>query len=115
MAEQEQSPLAKAIEAQNALVARTPPRPGPPSVRVRVLRAGVYNGPNHKALGRCEAGQVADVAAGAYAAALIASGAVELYQEPEAEAQAEAQAAVPEPPAVPRHTQARAPKARKHG
>lgn len=112
----EKTPLAKAIEAQNAVAALTPPRPGPPSARVRILRAGVYNGPNHKTLGRCEAGQVADIAVGAYAAALIANGAVELYTETEPQPEAQAIAPEPIPPAVPRHTQAqRTPKTRKHG
>lgn len=46
---------------------------------VMVLAAGVYNGPNNKSLGWCEASAVIRVAVGAYADSLIRDGLVAAY------------------------------------
>lgn len=51
-------------------------------MRVRVLVDGVYNGPGHRSLGVCRAGDVIEVQGGAYADSLIADGFVEPYVEP---------------------------------
>lgn len=47
-------------------------------MRVRVLVAGVYNGPGHRSLPWAEAGAVIDVATGPYGDALIQQGLVAL-------------------------------------
>lgn len=41
---------------------------------VRVIRPGVFNGPDNKRLPRADAGDVIEVAAGGYAESLIADG-----------------------------------------
>jgi len=46
------------------------------SVKVRVLKAGAYNGPDHKGLGNCRRGQIITTASGWYADWLIAEGLV---------------------------------------
>jgi hypothetical protein len=80
----EKSPLAKAIDAMNEQARKAPPRPAPSTETVRVLVAGVYNGARHKSLGWRKAGEVIEVAGGAYAADLVAAGLVERYEPPAA-------------------------------
>ena len=53
---------------------------------VRVLIRTVLNGPNHKALGWCNPGDIVDVASGVYARGLIEKGFVTTQLEPKAEA-----------------------------
>ncbi len=53
--------------------APTPPK-DPRSLTVKVLVAGVYNGPRHKALPPAKVGDIITVAAGAYADSLIEDG-----------------------------------------
>lgn len=98
----EQRPLARGIEAQNALAAQTPAKPGPPMETVRVLQRAVFNGPNHKSIGWRDTGDIIEVAAGAYAAGLIAAGLVERYVAAEP---VESTEAVPPPTVAPRHAQ----------
>lgn len=45
-------------------------------MRVRVLEAGIYNGPGHRALPAANVGDVIEVASGPYAELLLAQGAV---------------------------------------
>jgi len=53
-------------------------------MRVRVLEAGIYNGPGHRALPAANVGDVIEVADGAYADLLLAQGAVTQELSPEA-------------------------------
>ena len=46
---------------------------------VRVLEAGIYNGPEHKSLGQCEVGEIIPVVTGGYSQYLIENGFVEAY------------------------------------
>ncbi len=75
-----------------------------PGLTVIVVVPGLYNGPNHKSLGHCAAGQRIVVPPGPYAKHLLAHGLVELpgdAAEPEpAQTLAPAQ---PEEPENPRH------------
>jgi len=54
---------------------------------VRVLIRSVLNGPNHKALGWCNPGDIVDVASGVYARGLIEKGFVTTQLEPKVAAQ----------------------------
>lgn len=63
---------------------------------------GLYNGPNHKSLGHCEAGKLITVAPGPYAEYLLAHGLVEIPGEAQASPQ-------PAPPSEPRSEGTREP------
>ncbi|MCI0726426.1 MAG: helix-hairpin-helix domain-containing protein [Chloroflexi bacterium] len=54
-------------------------------MKVRILKAGIYNGPGHKALPWAEEGDVITVATALYANSLMADGLVAPYVPPTAE------------------------------
>lgn len=68
---------------------------------VIVVVAGRYNGPNHKSLGDCEAGQQIVISPGPYAEYLLEQGFVRLPgEEPEAVGELESPSGLMEPEPV---------------
>lgn len=71
--------MADVFAEQNAIAAGGDRRK-PASVKVRMLKDRVINGPDHKTLGLCVAGRVVETAPD-YANILVESGVAEFYTE----------------------------------